>query len=370
MECSNVYLCERKNPSKNKITYYLKFYPPIIEPHTRKKIKTKTLNISIYLSPKSDHEKIWNKEMKEKAEIVRSEYQRKIINEQYGFLDNSRKKGDFLQYIWDLARLKNGKWISMYYYFNRFMKNSCSFGDLNVQLCEDFREYLSNTTQLKHKNIPLSINSASGYFSLFQSALKKAYREKWISDNLNEFIDGIKPKKVMREFLSLDELRLLNKTECKYPVLKRAALFSCLTGLRIGDILDLEWSHIQRSPIKGYWIKKTIQKTNKETAKFISNDALELCGERGSGKVFTGLKRSMTNVPLHEWIKSAGIERHITFHCMRHTNASLLNMLGASPMTVKNSLDHEHISTTQIYTHIDFETQYKAANLITLKETE
>lgn len=363
-----VYLCERRNEKKNKITYYFKFYPPITDPHTKKKIKTITSNITLYIKPENSYQRDWNKEMKVKAEIVRCEYQKKLINQASNFIDHSTKNADFLQYIWDIARIKKGKWIPMYHYFTLFMKNSCSFGDLDVQLCEEFRDYLSNTNQLKHKHIPLSRNSASGYFSLFRAALKKAYREKWITENLNEFFDGIKSKQVMREFLSLNELRLLNKTECKYPVLKRAALFSCLTGLRISDILDLEWSHIQPSPIKGHWIKKTIQKTDTQTSKFISDDALELCGERDTGKVFKGLKRSMTNAPLHEWIKSAGIERHITFHCMRHTNATLLNKLGADAVTVKQYLDHAHLSTTQIYTHVDFESQYKAANLIKLEE--
>ena len=48
-----------------------------------------------------------------------------------------------------------------------------------------------------------------------------------------------------REYLLHEELQSLASTECKYPILKKAFIFSCLTGLRWSDIQKLTWSEIR-----------------------------------------------------------------------------------------------------------------------------
>jgi integrase len=55
-----------------------------------------------------------------------------------------------------------------------------------------------------------------------------------------------------------------------------------------------------------------------------------------------------------EWIKQAGITQKITFHCFRHTYASLQIELGTDRYTVQKLLAHRSIGTTEIYTrHAD-----------------
>ena len=65
------------------------------------------------------------------------------------------------------------------------------------------------------------------------------------------------------------------------------------------------------------------EKTEEEANLPITEEALELCGERSEGLVFKELKRSMINYPLKAWIAEAGITRRITFHCGRHYELSL-----------------------------------------------
>jgi integrase len=91
-----------------------------------------------------------------------------------------------------------------------------------------------------------------------------------------------------------------------------------MTGLRISDILQLTWDNIEVGPDNGYYIRICTEKTETEATLPISNEALELCGIPGSGRVFKGLTRAMTNQPLKQWISEAGIKKHITFHCFRH----------------------------------------------------
>ena len=116
-------------------------------------------------------------------------------------------------------------------------------------------------------------------------------------------------KEVKKEYLTLDEVKKLAATPCKIPVLKQASLFACMTGLRISDILKLEWRDFEVGPDQGYYIRICTEKTETEATLPISQEA--------TGKVFKGLTRSMTHHPLKQWIAEAGIRKHITFHCFR-----------------------------------------------------
>jgi len=153
----------------------------------------------------------------------------------------------------------------------------------------------------------------------------------------------------------------------RYPVLKSASLFSSLYGLRISDILNLHWRNILLASDGGYCMRIRTEKTETETTLPISNEALELCGERHDGKVFEGLRRSMIFQPLKKWVASARITKHITFHCFRHTFATLQIALGTDIYTVSKMLTHKNVSTTQIYADLVNEKKRASANKISLK---
>lgn len=85
----------------------------------------------------------------------------------------------------------------------------------------------------------------------------------------------------------------------------------------------LHREHIQPIPAIGLCIVITIQKTKTPVKLPLCDEAIELMGNRGTEKVFKGLKRSMTGKPLKDWITAAGITKHITFHCFRHTYSTL-----------------------------------------------
>ena len=77
-------------------------------------------------------------------------------------------------------------------------------------------------------------------------------------------------------------------------MLKAASLFSCLTGLRISDILGLRWENIQKSADGGWCIRFRSEKTDVESTLPISDEAYALCGEPCEEVVFKGLTRQMT----------------------------------------------------------------------------
>jgi integrase len=77
--------------------------------------------------------------------------------------------------------------------------------------------------------------------------LKLAYKEGWLRENVNDYLDRIDWEEPKINYLEIEEVKKLATTPCKVDVLKRASLFACMTGLRISDILQLRWENIELS---------------------------------------------------------------------------------------------------------------------------
>lgn len=232
---------------------------------------------------------------------------------------------------------------------------------------EGFREYLLNAKQLKHPDKQLAQNSAAGYWSTFRGFLKIAYQEKLLQENVNDYLESIDAVDGRREFLTLEEVRQLAATPCDTPDLKNASLFSRLTGLRISDILALNWSNIVKATNGGWCLRIKTEKTDTEATLPLSQEAYELCGKPGTGLVFKNLKRHYTQKPLQDWLKDASITKHFTFHCFRHTFATLQVNEGTDIYTVSHLLTHANIGTTQIYADIVDKSKRDAVERIKIK---
>jgi len=179
-------------------------------------------------------------------------------------------------------------------------------------------------------------------------------------------VKSIKAGEPDREYLTMEEVRALRDTACEIPVLKRAFLFGCLTGLRHSDILKMTWSEL-REESDGYSIKYQQKKTKGAVYQPVGEQAVELMGERGKPeeRVFQGLKYSAwVNIKLTQWVMKAGITKKITFHCARHTYATLQLGNGTDIYTVSKLLDHKHLKTTEIYAKVMNKQKKEAANKI------
>ena len=67
---------------------------------------------------------------------------------------------------------------------------------------------------------------------------------------------------------------------------------------------------------------------------------------------------------IEEWIEASGIKKHITFHCSRHTFATLQLERDTDIYTIKGMLGHTNVKTTQIYAHIIDKSKRNAADAI------
>lgn len=204
--------------------------------------------------------------------------------------------------------------------------------------------------RFQDKTKKLSINTASNYYRKFHGLPAIALRDKLLTEDINTSLTRIEPKRNRIEFLTQQELYNLSNAHCEIPVLKRATLFSCLTGLRFSDIKGLSWDNIVPNlEGNGYNIRTRIQKTETEATMPLSPDALELCSPREHGSVFKGFNRNMLYGPLKRWLQEAGITKRISFHCFRHTYAILQLANGTDIYTVSKMLTHKHVTTTEIY---------------------
>jgi len=366
MSATKVTLRQRVLPS-GKITLYLDYYPAIRNPRTMEMSRREYLGIYLIQKTRSAADRSVNAEKLRQAEAVRAQREISIFNEQFGFIDKAKKQMDFLAYFKAQLSSHNQKWDKVYQHFKKYVHDHCTIADVTVDLCDGFRTYLLNAKQLKREHLALSQNSAAGYWSTFRGFLALAYKEKQIFENINDFLDKIEPQDTRREFLTAEELQALHNTPCREPVLKAASLFSCLTGLRFSDILALKWENFEIYPDGGHCIRIRTEKTDTEALNPISQEAYELCGEPSTGLVFKGFKKSMLQHLLPQWLKAAGIPKHITFHCFRHTFATLLVSNGSEIYTVSKMLTHKNVSTTQIYADLIDDKKREAANIIKLK---
>src|SRR5690606_5053279 len=170
-----------------------------------------------------------------------------------------------------------------------------------------------------------------------------------------------------REYLTFEELQALVNTDCKYQVLKKAFIFSCLVGLRWSDINNLIWSEVRDEGENLFRVNFRQKKTDGVEYLYISKQARDLLGNRKSPKdrVFIGLKYSAVyNNELVRWCNRAGVFKHITFHSARHTNAVLLLENGADLYTVQKRLGHKEIRTTSIYAKVVDKKMKESAHLI------
>lgn len=206
-------------------------------------------------------------------------------------------------------------------------------------------------------------------FHKLRACCNKAYDERIIAHNPIRGIEGIKAEEGKRMYLTIDEVRLLARTECHYPSVKRAFLFSCLTGLRRSDIERLKWKDVyaQDNFTRIIFNQK---KTNGLEYLDLAPEAVELMGERGKpdDNVFDWINSPhVTNSTLREWCMGAGIKKHITFHSGRHTFATMLLTLGADLYTVCKLLGHSDVKTTQIYAKIINKKKEDAISLIDME---
>ncbi|MDD3052072.1 MAG: tyrosine-type recombinase/integrase [Candidatus Cloacimonetes bacterium] len=301
----------------------------------KKKRQYKFLKIILKNTPEQYQN---DKERLREAEAQRNAFDTKVIKGDEIELKNKLSETPFIDYVEDIKKQFDNQdnYLNLIAQLKKFKPEGLKLKDINEVNCIKFSEFL----QSGH----LKDTSAKMIFATFKASINRLRKQKIIKDNPTAFIT-IKADRPHREYLTIDEVRKIKNAEGR-PEIKNAFLFSCFTGLRLSDIVALTFEQIQ----DGY-LHFTQKKTKSQERIKLSSNALAIIEHqrqiKGSGQVFH-LPVGVSAV-VRKWIKDVGINKHITFHCARHTFATMALSSDIDLYTVSKLLGHSDITTTQIY---------------------
>lgn len=381
---TNVTLRE-KEISKGRLSLYLDYYPPIPHPQTGKLTRREFLKLYIIKKPSTPIARKSKKDTILIAQAIRARRENDLnkpeiysLHEQEKLKQKAIGERSFLEYFKNETDKRYGAnrfiWLAAFKHLQAFSGGTIKFKDLNIEFLESFKAHLLTTSSLRSSKHKLSQNTALSYFNKVKATLKQAYKERLLSENLSQKIDGIKLQETRREYLTIEELKKLWRTECKIPVLRNAALFSALTGLRFSDIAKLKWKEIEHIQGDGYVLNFTQKKTKHIESHPITVEAYNLTNGNHrpdempqEDNVFQGLKYSAhLNKVLKSWIETSKIRKKISFHNFRHTYATLQLASGTNFYTVSKLLGHKNAKTTQVYLNVVNKEKREAANRLNL----
>lgn len=340
--------------------------------------------LKMYLIPeRSKTDKETNRQTLQLANSIKSKRIVAMQNGEYDFNDRYNTEVLFYDYYRAMCAKRRGNeesrgnwgnWYSCLRHMLKYEPNErITFAQITPEWVQGFKDYLEhdavawgNDYRKRIKDKPLARNSKLSYFNKLRACLNQAFEERVIPHNPMRGIESFKPEDGMRMYLTLEEVRKLAQTDCEYPNIKRAFLFSCLTGLRRSDIIRMTWSEVfQQGEYTRIIFKQ--KKTNGLEYLDITGQAAELMGMRGrpEERVFDEIHTpTCTNTAIREWVLRAGINKKITFHCARHTFAVMMLDLGTDIYTVSKLLGHRELSTTQIYAKVLDKNKQKAVSSI------
>ena len=153
--------------------------------------------------------------------------------------NTAKSRRVFLNYFAELTEEKQkqdtsnnyGNWLSTLQHLKKIVPKNMTFDEIDESYVKKVHRYFEKDALTKSE-LPLSQNSKYSYFNKFKAALRSAFDNGYLTINYASKVKSFEQAESQREYLIFDELQRLAKAECKYPVLKKAFLFSCLSGLR------------------------------------------------------------------------------------------------------------------------------------------
>ena len=317
----------------------------------------KVLKIRYCDVPKNAFDKQDKKEKKEMVRLIVAKMENDSAHAENFIERKHQLSKDFFEYCEEFLTVKNEtqtqNYLSAIKQLKGFVKNkSLPCSEINREFLLRFRKYLD--TQLTGI-------SPYNYFKQIKKIIKEATYNKYFGSNPTERIINQKGKAKEKEILTSKEIHLLSKTSYSKVQIKNAFLVSYLTGLRFSDVSRLTWANVKDGYID------IIQKKTKERLTLrLHQDVITLIGvhKKPQDLVFDLPCYLNCIIHLKKWVLSAGIEKHITWHCSRHSFATTLILKNENLMTVSKLLGHKSIIETQRYVRVAEMTKEKAINSI------
>ena len=239
--------------------------------------------------------------------------------------------------------------------------------DIDKKFCVDYAEWLQSEP-LTPQGKPLAQATAFSSFWNLGITLSSARQKGYIKSNPWELLgshEKIQQPEGKREFLTFEEIRKLVQTPYIKENIRKAFLFACYCGLRVGDVTDLRWSDISVNGGR-HFVSVVMQKNSKPISLPLPAKALSWLPESREQDAPIFALPSYTTIRKHlqKWAEDAGLDKHLHFHLSRHTYGTMLITAGVDLYTASKMMGHADVRPTQIYAKIIDKKKEEAVSLI------
>ena len=331
---------------------------------TRKDRKREYLSLYLWQAPRTPLERQQNKEILELAKKIRFERGQELLESVEGYRLKRKCDINFLDYFQAYIDKYTKKDIRMMIIalnrFKDFLKDTPEYtkylkGIKPEQMDKDmmvtFTEYLQSRSVGE---------GAKSIYQRFKKVIHYAIEHDVMAkDPCKGVVIKIDENILRKEVLSQEEIKNLIAThyDNENPNIRRAFIMSLYCGLRFCDVKDLTFANVDYS---NKLLKFEQNKTKGHSASSgviipLNDGILSLIGQpkEGEGKdapIFPLPSHTMCLKALRRWVKRAGIDKHITWHCGRHSFAVNILNNGANIKTVASLLGHSGLKHTEKYT--------------------
>ena len=372
------------------LDYYFGYQKIIDEKTGKEKIKKdrkrEFLKLYLWQAPRTPQERQQNKETLEIAKKIRFEKGQQMLENSEGYrLKKKEEDINFLDWMWE--------------YYEKYTKGDKRhikrahdvFIDFLIDPKDEFTPKPDWTREQRKDAIAKKAKKAKGLkikpeqitkdkvvafteylqkrfkgegahtlFARFKKVVKAAIEDDIILKNpCNGVIIKIDNGAIKKDILSLEEIDKMWNThyEGESPEIRRGFMFCLYSGLRFCDVIELKYSNVDYSNklLKFEQAKTKGHSSASNVIIPLSEALLKLIGEPTEEQtreslIFPLPTHNMCLKALRHWTKRAGIEKHITWHCARHSFAVNILNNGANIKTVASLLGHSGLKHTEKYT--------------------
>lgn len=326
--------------------------------------KREFLHLTIFASPRTPLERQQNKDTLALAHKIRFEREQEFKEGNLGY------------------RLKTNSNINFLDYYQSYIDGYTKKDKRNIELSfKRFKDFLSDTPEYKkfsQRITPQQIDrdmilafveylqsrsvgeGAHTLYARFKKVVAYAFEHGvFLKNPCNKITIKIDRGVLKKDVLSQEEMQQLIATHYKRenPNIRRAFIFCLYTGLRYCDVKDLTFANIDFANrlLKFEQNKTKGHSSNSGVVIPLNDGLLKLIGEptmpdNRAELVFPLPSYEMCLKAVKRWVKRAGINKHISWHCARHSFAVNILNNGANIKTVASLLGHSGLQCTEKYT--------------------
>ena len=335
--------------------------------------KKEALSLHLIANPRTPVERQQNKETLALAKKIQFERSQELLEDKEGYRLKKKDAVNLLDYFEQFAQTANvADRLVLVGALNNFKDflgkkypqyaNWIEAKNLTKEMMQKFVEYLVDN----HKG-----QGAETYYKRFKRMINYAVEQEVIPKSPCKGV--ITPQRddiLEKDILSRDEVIKMFETHYKgeNPEIRRAFAMTCLSGIRHCDIIRLTYSEVD-------YANKMLKFRQNKTVKHSSSSGvttpltptlLNIIGKKAEDAkddyIFHLPSMTMCQKALKRWTKKAGIDKHITWHCGRHSFGTQLLNEGANIKVVSNPLGHSSLRFTEKYVRAVDEEKKKAIN--------